>query len=228
MPSVLTCRWISTRTTSSITSVRRRLSSTRSSTNVCTWLCASWPCATSSPARLRAWLRVSATNSVPASMYLFQSGVGGIRYGSSGDESSGYPGGPKNTGPRSELRGSCEVQQYLGNERGEVVTNEARRRVGHRLIGVVAADATEHQTERPSQHGRHRTVGRRSIADHHAAITEPPAHHRNRRRLRLAGDLRLSTRGRCDRGDDRTRARQDATRARIGRIRVRRDEARTA
>ncbi len=77
-PSVFIWRWISWRTTSITRSVRRRLSSTRSSTKPCTWFCARCPCATSSLARARAWDRVIATNSTPASRYLLRSGDCGI------------------------------------------------------------------------------------------------------------------------------------------------------
>ena len=104
IPSVLTCRWISLRTTSSIASVRLRLSSTRSSTKPWTCSCASWPVPTSSLARARAWARVIATNSAPASRYLFQSGDCGMARlpGTAGGGSGGRH--PTTTGPTGSER----------------------------------------------------------------------------------------------------------------------------
>ena len=89
-----------------------------------------------------------------------------------------------------------------------------------------AADhAAEDERERPSERGRERAVGRRPVADHDALVAEAGADERDHRRLRLPGDLgRTAARRSPPRRRSRPR-RAAVRRRRIGRVEVGRDEA---
>ena len=232
-PSTPSWRCTSVRTIVRSSSLRRRLISTSSSTAAPTWSRASWPWRDEiggELARLRAAqlgeLHAGLEHALPVRRlgHRVPLSIAARRAAAVGERATWRASlGPPDASriapaPRRAAAARGAARSAATNGGGGSGTGSSPRAAG---------DAREHERERPAERGRERAVGRRPVADHHAAVAEPRPHEVGHRRARACPRPRARAR---PRSRPRRRARRRPGRRRraigIGRIEVGRDEAR--